>query len=56
VSLPLGSGGRGTHLVEDERGNAGRNERVSDPQVPCHPVPLEPVELGIVYIQCSVEL
>ncbi len=42
--------------MEDERGNAGRNERVSDPQVPCHPLTLEPVELGRVYIRASIEL
>jgi hypothetical protein len=36
----------GTNLVEDERGDAGRNNRVSNPDVPCHPLPLEPVELG----------
>jgi hypothetical protein len=46
----------GTNLVKDKRGNAGRNERVSNPDVPCHPLPLEPVELGKVYIQSSVEL
>jgi len=45
-----------TNLVEDERGNAGRNERVPNPQVPRHPMPLKPVKLGKVYIQASVEL
>jgi len=42
--------------VKDKRGNAGRDERVSDPQVPCHPLSLEPVELGEVYIRARVEL
>lgn len=45
-----------TNLMEDERGNAGRNERVSNPQVPCHPLTLEPVELGKIYIRARVEL
>jgi len=35
-------------LVKDEGGNASRNDRVTYPQVPCHPVPLKPVKLGIV--------
>ena len=46
----------GTNLVEDERGNAGRNERVSNPQVPCHPLFLEPVELGKIRIRARVKL
>jgi hypothetical protein len=68
LQLPLAEVGEGVNdnpryatteidgLVEDERGNAGRNERVPDPQVPCHPLTLEPVELGRVYIRASVEL
>jgi hypothetical protein len=46
----------GTDLVKDKRGNPGRNDRVSDPYVPCHPLRFEPVELRKVYIQAGIEL
>ena len=42
--------------MKDEGGNAGRKERVSYVQVPCHPLPLEPIKLGIVDVQGRVEL
>ena len=54
VSLMSEEYEEGTDLVKDKRGNAGRNDRVSDPYVPCHPLRLEPVELGKVYIQASI--
>jgi hypothetical protein len=47
---------KGTNLVKDERGNAGRNERVSNPDVPGHPLALEPTEVCKVYVQASIEL
>jgi hypothetical protein len=42
--------------MQEERGNAGRDYGVTNPQIPCHPLPLEPVDLSIIDIQASVEL
>jgi hypothetical protein len=45
-----------TDLMEDEGSNAGRNDGIANPQVPCHPVSLKPIKLCVVYVQSSVEL
>lgn len=43
-------------LMQEEGGKASRNYGVTNPQIPCHPLPFEPAYLGIIYIEASVEL
>ena len=42
--------------MQEEGGKKGSNYGVTDPQIPCHPLAFKPVDLGIIYIQGSVEL